>query len=345
MKTGRIGMVVLGLFLSGGASAEEQRGNTVWDGFSGFLQPDWEKDFSATLGVKVWVNEWTRDSFPNRALVAPDLSPLGIPNTLDTISAGFTSQRPQTQTSEDVEPTPIPQLSIRYKWLLLSGSYYPETEFDFRTTTDTVAISQNILDLSGNVLATTTTQGTFFDTTTAERKEWDAGLGILVLPNVAILGGYKEIKQDVRDVFTLDIATDGVPVVTDLPAGTSSQELEIKGPTIGIAGSVPIAHGFGLYGSYAHGFMDVDITDVFVAANGTSTTDETDTDADYDVAEVGFTYTRGTKEFIPSAPLSAATVYAGYRWQHIETDFSDQPNTEDRTDTTRGFVAGVNLSF
>lgn len=335
---------MLGLFLSGGANAQEQRSNTVWDGFSGFLQPDWERDFSLTLGVKVWVNEWTRDSFPGRGLRAPDLSPLGVPNTEDIIEAGFSSQRPLTQTSEDVKPTPIPQLSIRYKWLLLSGSYYPETEFEYRTTTDTVTINQQLVDLSGNVLATSpTTQGTFFDTTTAEREEWDAGFGILVLPNVAILGGYKEINQDVQDVFTLDVVEDGVPVpgLTGQPAGMSSQKVEIKGPTIGIAGSVPIAHGFGLYGSYAHGFMDVDITDTF--AGGTPI--EGEADADYDVAELGFTYTHGTKEFIPIAPLSAATVYAGYRWQHIETDFSDQPNTEDRTDTTRGFVAGVNLTF
>lgn len=332
MKTVRIGIVVLGLFLNGGASAEEPRGNTVWDGFSGFLQPDWERDFSASVGVKVWVNEWTRSTFFSSTVFADDvIDQLGGSGF---IAASVSSGSAQTQTSEGVEPTPIPQLSVRYKWLVLSGSYYPETEFEFRTTADTSTITQ-VQNFSG--IGRRTTQVTFFNATTAEREEWDAGLGILILPNVAILGGYKEIDQDIRFVFTADeIVTDNLFGTTEsrgLPVGTSSSDIEIKGPTIGIAGSVPIARGFGLYGSYAHGFMDIDFTD------------DSDGDADYDVAELGFTYTHGTKELIPFVPLSAATVYAGYRWQHIETDFSDVPNTEDRTDTTRGFVAGVNLSF
>ncbi|MGH8615875.1 MAG: hypothetical protein ACREYF_28655 [Gammaproteobacteria bacterium] len=344
MKTVRIGIVLLGLFLNGGASAEEQRGNTVWDGFSGFLQPDWERDFSVTLGTKVWLNEWTRNSFFFEIGLAGDvLDEVGFPGGLITTSA--IRNAPVTQTS-DIEPTPIPQLSLRYKWLLLSGSYYPETDFEYRTTTSATKITQTV-DLSPAGLGTLsrTTDLTFFNTTTSEREEWDAGLGILILPNVAILGGYKEVNQDIEGGTSFDFAQNRVTLLTGQPLATSSSDIEIKGPTIGIAGSVPIAHGFGLYGSYAHGFMDVDINDVFTVANGSTTRSETDTDADYDVAEVGFTYTHGTKEFVPFAPLSAATVYAGYRWQHIETDFSDVPNTEDRTDTTRGFVAGVNLSF
>ena len=46
-------------------------------------------------------------------------------------------------------------------------------------------------------------------------------------------------------------------------------------------------------------------------------------------------------------PLSAATVYAGYRYQDIETDFEGlfaRP-FGNRTDTTKGFVAGINLSW
>ena len=45
------------------AFADDPTGPTVLDGFSGFLSPDWDRDFSATLGVKVWLNEWSRDSF------------------------------------------------------------------------------------------------------------------------------------------------------------------------------------------------------------------------------------------------------------------------------------------
>jgi hypothetical protein len=97
-----------------------------------------------------------------------------------------------------------------------------------------------------------------------------------------------------------------------------------------------MAYGFGIYANYAHGFMDADIsgsTDTF--------------DANYDVAELGFTY--NTKEWLPHMPLSAATVYAGYRYQSIETEFEGLPQFTrpfgNRTDTTRGFAVGLNLTW
>jgi hypothetical protein len=333
-KTLYISAMALTLTVGQAVLAQEEGKKGFREAFTDFFEPDWEKDFSVTVGVKIWVNEWTRDVFPTRLAIADDvIDELGGSGT---ITAVFSNRAPQTQTS-DIEPIPIPQLSARYKWLLLSGSYYPETGFEYRTTaTDaTITQEQNFLGVGRR-----TTQVTIFDTTRAEREEWDAALGILIHPNVAILGGYKEINQEVRDVFTADRVVDGVMDVTGQPAGTSSSELKIQGPTIGIAGSLPIARGFGIYASYAHGFMDVDLKDI---ADGTISLG--DRDAEYDVAELGFSYTRGTKGFIPFAPLSAATVYAGYRWQHIETDFEDDPNREDRTDTTRGFAVGVNLTF
>jgi len=47
---------------------------------------------------------------------------------------------------------------------------------------------------------------------------------------------------------------------------------------------------------------------------------------------------------MPHMPLSAATVYAGYRYQRISTDF-DQPDVQDAGDVTEGFAVGVNFSF
>ena len=67
-------------------------------------------------------------------------------------------------------------------------------------------------------------------------------------------------------------------------------DVDIEGPTIGIAASVPIGSGFGMYGSYAHGFMDTKIRTVFGEGDfdiGTSP----DFDTSYNVAELGFTYT------------------------------------------------------
>jgi hypothetical protein len=36
-------------------------------------------------------------------------------------------------------------------------------------------------------------------------------------------------------------------------------------------------------------------------------------------------------------------VYAGYRYQNISTEF-DKPN-QDRSDVTKGFAVGLNLTF
>ena len=98
-----------------------------------------------------------------------------------------------------------------------------------------------------------------------------------------------------------------------------------------------------MYGNYAHGFMDTKIRDVAVSPSdfdgGTSTFDTS-----YNVAELGFTYTHGVERLMPHMPLSAATAYAGYRYQRISTDF-DQPDVQDSGDVTEGFAVGVNFSF
>ena len=133
----------------------------------------------------------------------------------------------------------------------------------------------------------------------------------------------------VENLFVNGVLT-GAPFQSE-----STTDIRIEGPTVGIALSVPFARSFGVYANYAHGFMDVDINQSGL---------ERDFDADYDLAELGVSYTHGTKDFVPFVPLSAATVYAGYRWQHIETDF-EEFGADDRTDTTRGFAVGVNLTF
>jgi hypothetical protein len=131
---------------------------------------------------------------------------------------------------------------------------------------------------------------------------------------------------------------------------TAFSDIDIEGPTIGIAGSVPIGRGFGMYANYAHGFMDAEIRDVTRTINGVDCSPSSacdsrarDTDATYDVAELGFSYTHGIQDLAAHMPLSAATVYAGYRYQNISTEF-DEPN-QDRSDVTKGFAVGVNLTF
>ncbi|MGH9198626.1 MAG: hypothetical protein ACRD1T_23195, partial [Acidimicrobiia bacterium] len=207
-----------------------------------------------------------------------------------------------------IEPVPIPQLSVRYKWLIVTGGYYSKTRFDFGTSEATVEefTFAGLSELSR----------TRFETS-GDRYEWDASACIYVHPYVAILGGYKKVRQRIDTITTIRDAF-GLFTFTDLT------DIDIEGPTIGIAASVPIGGGFGMYGSYAHGFLDtksrtVFRTDGFVFEGGSSP----DLDTTYNVAEVGFTYTHGVERLMPHMPLSAASAYAGYRYQRISTDFGE----------------------
>jgi len=306
------------------AFADDPTGPTVWDGFSGWLSPDWSRDFSATLGVKVWINEWSRDSFISERAFGLDVSSGGEAIIVPVI---VTDTAPDSQES-GIEPVPIPQLSARYKWLFVTGSYYSKTDFDFEPTfvntlllDEVTAIRQVRLETSG------------------ERYEWDASGGIYVHPYVAILGGYKKVRQTINQTVT------GEDVFGPLDVGSRYSDIDIEGPTIGIAASVPIGRGFGVFATYAHGFMDANIRDVVTSPccsdNGGQ---DLEFDADYDVAEAGFSYTHGMDRLMPHLPLSAATIYAGYRYQAISTDFEEQ-GSQDRSDVTRGFAVGVNLTF
>ncbi|MGH9895921.1 MAG: hypothetical protein ACREA0_28835, partial [bacterium] len=189
--------------------------------------------------------------------------------------------------------------------------------------------------------------------TSGDRYEWDASGGVYIHPYVAILGGYKKVRQEI-DAFLTQETVDFSTGATRTDSLRSFSDIDIEGPTIGIAASVPIGRGFGVYASYAHGFLDAEIRDVTQTVNGRDAIDDVDcdgrcdnrapdTDATYDVAELGFSYTHGTEGLAPHMPLSAATVYAGYRYQNISTEF-DEP-FQDRSDVTKGFAVGVNLTF
>lgn len=180
------------------ALAQEQRENTVWDRFSGFLSPDWKRDFSVSLGVKIWLHEWRRDSF---FFNTPFID---IPSA-GRISAFASDDKPNAQTSDGIEVTPIPQLALKYKWLFLSGSYYPETDFNFSTTESSSKIELNGIPIV-NVIRK--------DSASAERYEWDAAGGIYIHKYIAILGGYKKIHQDITLTFDATaIVPEGLPGV------------------------------------------------------------------------------------------------------------------------------------
>lgn len=343
----RLSTAALTLLSPFAAFADEPTGPTIWDGFSGFLSPDWSRDFSATVGVKIWINDWQRDSFLGSGVSTFDPT-APAPGQVDVTSS---DTGPDNQES-DFEPVPIPQISARYKWLFVTGSYYAKTGFDFDDSRATV---QAFVDTDGDGSPDTGAQSNTLFRTSGDRYEWDASGGVYIHPYVALLGGYKKVRQEIDNFLTqetVDLAPGGGIIGT--ASATSFSDIDIEGPTIGIAASVPIGRGFGVYASYAHGFMDAEIRDVQRTFNGQDLADPDcaplrcdsrapDTDATYDVAELGFSYTHGTEGLAPHMPLSAATVYAGYRYQNISTEFNE-PN-QDRSDVTRGFAVGVNLTF
>jgi len=329
----RLSTAALTLLSPFAAFADDPTGPTVWDGFSGWLSPDWSRDFSATLGVKVWLNEWSRDSFIKEGALGQDVTDAG-----DVITVGviIDDTAPDSQES-DIEPVPIPQLSARYKWLFVTGSYYSKTEFDFEPT----FVRTRLVDAAGNptndLVRVTRVE------TSGDRYEWDASGGIYVHPYLAILGGYKKVRQTIDQTIQSTNTTD--VVFGTEPVRRSYSDIDIEGPTIGIATSVPIGRGFGVFATYAHGFMDANIRDVVTSpCCSDDGGQDFEFDADYDVAEAGFSYTHGMDQLMPHLPLSAATVYAGYRYQAISTDFEEQ-GSQDRSDVTRGFAVGVNLTF
>ncbi len=291
----------------------------MWDGFSGFLTPDWDRDLSVTLGTKVWLNEWSRERrFISNQAITPDFNFVVASDTA-----------PDAQES-DIEPVPIPQLSVRYQWLIVTGGYYSKTGFDFGTTE---GIVEQFMFEQGIFAPISRTE---FETS-GERYEWDASAGIYVHPYVAILGGYKKVRQQIDTTTTIEALGFGTFAFKEFT------DIDIEGPMIGIAASVPIGGGFGMYGSYAHGFMDTKIRTVFGEGDFDTGTSP-DLDTTYNVAEIGFSYTHGVERLMPHMPLSAATAYAGYRYQRISTDF-DMLNVQDAGDVTEGFAVGVSFSF
>jgi hypothetical protein len=217
-------------------------------------------------------------------------------------------------------------VSVKYKWLFATASYYSNTTFDFD---DTVRTQKRFLN--GNQVNTFTVR----DQVVSDRYEYDFAAGLFIHPNIAIFGGYKRIRQD--QFFTLTPSSGS--------AARSESNLDIDGPTMGIAASVPMGGGFGLYANYAHGFMNAQVIDNSTTSGTKVETSRIDNDATYDVAEGGITYTHGLQNLPVHLPLSAANVYAGYRYQAFETDTRARKRGEggQRSDTTSGFVIGMNF--
>lgn len=276
-------------------------------------KPEWMKDVSVSIGTKVWVNKWQTHRDP----LTESFFPTG--NGLLQVASAKNNTAIAIDTDEEV--TPIPTLNIRYKQFFAAASYYSETGFNFHPVAESGVIYDvpNIKPFGG------------YDSlykTSAKRTEWDVTVGYSITPNIAILTGYKSIRQNIHESWEYQLSNvNGY----GKPFGDSRDIIRnIEGALLGISLAAPLTHGFGAYFNYTHGFMTTQ------KCNCSPTT----YDGDYDLMEGGLAYALNGKLIPAGVPLSSATLFAGYRYQWIT--LSDDTNY---SDITQGFAAGINLSF
>lgn len=307
-----------------------------------------QKPWSVNVGTRVWLNEWetnTRNANLTTTLVRTDNQGNAIASQLS-----LSNNHNQQLTSEAHEATAIPYLSARYGRFFVGGNYYSETSFQFSPQRDTV----NYTDLTcvNNNCLLNRGIADVFRNATGERTEWDVSAGYYVLPGLAFTVGYKSIDMDLSTATDFSITNYNGVFGTNSASGhtTFTAQNRFTGPTIGLAASVPIAYGVGLYGSYAHGFISWDYKE---QQDGNQTFKASD-GGDYDVAEIGLTYTPDLKSLYAHLPMDSASVFAGYRFQRLQygvavksaaNDTDNGYSIENASDTTQGFAAGINLGF
>lgn len=190
----------------------------------------------------------------------------------------------------------IPSASVRYRDFLVAGSYFANHSYGFAGA-----------------------NGNSFN---GDRKEMDIVAGYYVLPTVAVIGGYKEVKQSF--------------------SGTG---FKYSGPIFGVNASAPLTGGFSLYGTAALGRLDANLPDGLVTIGATSSNNY---NADYKLGEVGLAYAFDVRASMPGMKSLVATL--GYRNQVIATNaqIRDTPTTSRGTelrDTTEGLTLGLTAVF
>jgi hypothetical protein len=302
--------ITMGIGLGSAAVAEEPQSPTTGKQEGSLFEPHFGKDFSASVGVKAWISQWTlplyhvRENQSDQELVQSYVSKTEIPI--------------------------VPVISFRYKNFFVSGSYFPKTDYSFGEQFIDLPVEGSetkvLKELSGS----------------AERSEWDINVGYYLLPSLVVTAGYKKINRDYRwvvspenaDIVTRDARDDddAVPIADNITSiltfeGTFEANDDIDGLTLGIAGVAPLQGRLGLYGNFAFGWLET------YSSSGATY------DADYYLGDLGLLYSSRLDNI---RMLEAASVYLGYRFQ---TFTEDVPIGEGTTDTTKGFVFGVNFVF
>jgi len=162
------------------------------------------KDVFMSAGMKLWINTWQTNLTGN-------------------------SGKSWTQLTADPNVGYIPNLSLKYKKLLLATSFMATGDYKFpRESFIDAGPTTNALDITGS------------------RQEFDLNVGYYVVPQVVLTMGYKGVTEKFH--------------VVSSRTGASDNKVYLNGVTFGVAGSAPIGNGFSVYGSGAGGPMFVTYT-------------------------------------------------------------------------------------
>lgn len=157
------------------------------------------KDTYLTVGYKLWINTW------------------------ETAIAPLSGQHVNAIVASQVAS--IPNLSVKYKNFLVSGSYLFTGDYDFPAFRDTFNNGVVSSDIKFK----------------ASRTEADLNVGYYLTPNLVATVGYKNVEQKYTQTYQ---------GTTFAPGKT-----HYNGMTIGLGGAASIGKGFGMYGNAAYGIM------------------------------------------------------------------------------------------
>jgi len=296
-----------------------------------------EKDFSASVGVKMWMNQW---NLP--ATVSPE-------DNGQKLTMSFTS---------GTETTLIPVVSVRTKNWFVSGSYFTKTEYGFAKQSldfpfyipfDGTTNFIDEIDENGDGVEDDWEEVEVNDPVMLkypldilvknDRTEWDINVGYYLHKYLLVTAGYKRIERDYEttgEIPKYEITTFDE---NDTPSTKPSTEIfpnggkfrvstrsKSSGPTLGIASVVPLQGRFGLYGNFAFGRLDTTVEG-----------NETNRTTDYYLGDMGLFYS-----FKFAKVVDAATVSLGYRFQSL---YFEADNGLDVRDGTEGFALSLNVTF
>lgn len=267
MKSGRIGVFLMSLVLSGHLSTvnateqmpePEPQASPMGKMRAVVESNNFDKDWGIAIGLKAWANEW-------------DLPVVWHPS-------GLTGERSTSvlQFNSDLEIGYMPSFIARYRNFFIGGSFLPSTDYTFQEhnihgttliTPGDVSIGEMVINVKG------------------ERQEWDINMGYLLTPNLAVSLGYKTIDREYEYQGTF---TNYIGEFANIPIPSNLKEsYTTNAPIVGLAGSFPVGMNFNFYGNLAYGLLGGDM------------------DGNYYLAELGVDYSLPLEGFVTAVSLSA----------------------------------------